>query len=94
MITVSVLWVLLLAIADPPVTWVMAQQAGEQRSFHRNWRDLEEISHDMPLAVMAAEDQKFMDHHGFDMEAISKAMAFNARKKGKRVKGKTAEQKE
>ncbi len=87
MITVSVLWVLLLAIADPPVTWVMAEQAGEQKSFHRNWRDLEEISHEMPLAVMAAEDQKFMDHHGFDMEAIRRAMDFNARKKGKRVKG-------
>lgn len=86
-IVVSVLWVALLAVADPPVTWVMAQQAHEQKPFHRNWRDLEEISHDMPLAVMAAEDQKFMDHYGFDMEAIRKAMDFNARKKGKRVKG-------
>ncbi len=86
-VVVSVLWVLLLRVVDPPVTWVMAEQAGEQKAFSRNWRDLEEMSREMPLAVMAAEDQKFMDHFGFDMEAIRKAMDFNARKKGKRVKG-------
>jgi monofunctional biosynthetic peptidoglycan transglycosylase len=72
---------------DPPVTWVMAEQASEQKAFSRTWRDLDEISRDMPLAVMAAEDQKFMDHFGFDVEAIRKAMDFNERKKGRRVKG-------
>lgn len=86
-VVVSVLWVLLLALLDPPVTWVMAEQASEQKAFSRTWRDLDEISRDMPLAVMAAEDQKFMDHFGFDVEAIRKAMDFNERKKGRRVKG-------
>lgn len=86
-IVVSILWVLLLGVVDPPVTWVMAEQAGEQKEFRRHWRDLEEISREIPLAVMAAEDQKYMDHFGFDMEAIRKAMDFNARKKGKKVKG-------
>jgi monofunctional biosynthetic peptidoglycan transglycosylase len=86
-VVVSVLWVLLLAVVDPPVTWVMAEQASEQKAFSRTWRDLDEISRDMPLAVMAAEDQKFMDHFGFDVEAIRKAMDFNERKKGRRVKG-------
>jgi monofunctional biosynthetic peptidoglycan transglycosylase len=86
-VLVSVLWVLLLAVVDPPVTWVMAEQASEQKAFSRTWRDLDEISRDMPLAVMAAEDQKFMDHFGFDVEAIRKAMDFNERKKGRRVKG-------
>lgn len=86
-VVVSVLWVSLLAVVDPPVTWVMAEQASEQKEFRRTWRDLEEMSREMPLAVMAAEDQKFMDHFGFDMEAIRKAMDFNARKKGRRVKG-------
>lgn len=86
-VLVSVLWVLLLAVVDPPVTWVMAEQAGEQPTFQRKWRDLDEIAREMPLAVMAAEDQKFMDHFGFDMEAIRKALDFNARKKGRKVKG-------
>lgn len=41
----------------------------------------------MPLAVIAAEDQKFFDHHGFDVEAMRKAYAYNVRKKGRRTKG-------
>jgi len=83
----SMLWVLLLAVADPPVTWVMAEQSLAVESFSRQWKALEEISRSMPLAVIASEDQKFFEHHGFDMEAIEKAMAYNERKKGKRVRG-------
>jgi monofunctional biosynthetic peptidoglycan transglycosylase len=86
-VVVSLSWVLLLGVVDPPVTWVMVEQASEQKEFRRNWRDLDEISKEMPLAVMAAEDQKFMDHFGFDIEAIRKAMDLNARRKGRRVKG-------
>lgn len=40
----------------------------------------------MPLAVMAAEDQVFPDHSGFDWKSIEKAMAYNKRKPG-RVRG-------
>lgn len=83
----SVLWVALLGVLDPPVTWIMAQQAGEQKGFAREWRDLDRISRNMPLAVIASEDQKFMDHHGFDMEAIDKALKYNEKKQGRRVKG-------
>jgi monofunctional biosynthetic peptidoglycan transglycosylase len=36
-------------------------------------------------AVVAAEDQKFLKHNGFDLTAIEKALAFNA--KSKRVRG-------
>ena len=41
----------------------------------------------MSLAAMAAEDQKFEDHFGFDMEAIKKAEEYNAKHKGKKVHG-------
>ena len=70
---VSILWVALLGVLDPPVTWVMAEQSREQKSFAREWRDLDEISRNMPLAVIASEDQKFFDHRGFDEEALQKA---------------------
>jgi monofunctional biosynthetic peptidoglycan transglycosylase len=83
----SVLWVLLLGAIDPPVTWVMAEQASEQKDLARTWKDLDEIARTMPLAVIASEDQKFFEHHGFDLEAIEKAMAYNERKKGRRVRG-------
>lgn len=46
---------------------------------------MSEISKNAPQAVYASEDQKFLDHNGFDMEAMEKAWEGN--KKGKRIKG-------
>jgi monofunctional glycosyltransferase len=39
------------------------------------WIPLERMSAQLPIAVVAAEDQKFPHHHGFDVEAIQDAMA-------------------
>lgn len=86
-VVLSVLWVLVLAVVPPPVTWIMAAQAGEQKTFAREWKSLDRISRSMPLAVIASEDQKFFDHFGFDMEAIEKALAYNERKKGRKTRG-------
>ena len=41
------------------------------------WVGLEQMSMYAPLAVIAAEDQKFFDHSGFDLDAISKAWQAN-----------------
>ena len=43
------------------------------------WRSWSRISSNLPIALVAAEDQKFPFHHGFDFEAIDKAMDHNAR---------------
>jgi len=45
--------------------------------FRQNWVSLQKISPNLPLAVVASEDQKFPEHHGFDVEAIEKAYALN-----------------
>lgn len=84
-LAVSILWVLLLAVVPPPVTWEMAAQAKVQGHVERTWVPLSKVSPAMPLAVIAAEDQKFFDHFGFDIEAMEKAMAHNDR--SKRVRG-------
>ena len=39
------------------------------------WTPLERMSAHLPIAVVAAEDQKFPNHRGFDVEAIQDAMA-------------------
>jgi monofunctional biosynthetic peptidoglycan transglycosylase len=44
---------------------------------HHTWVDLNRISPNLPLAVVASEDQKFPEHWGFDVEAIEKAYALN-----------------
>jgi monofunctional biosynthetic peptidoglycan transglycosylase len=45
---------------------------------HR-WVSYERISPWLKRAVIAAEDQKFLEHHGFDVEAMEKAYEKNAR---------------
>src|SRR3546814_19173056 len=50
-----------------------------------DWRDMDEIAPRLPLSMIAAEDQDFARHGGFDFEAIEKARASNAR--GGRMRG-------
>jgi monofunctional biosynthetic peptidoglycan transglycosylase len=60
--------------------------AGEWRmAVDYRWRPSDRISASLPIALVAAEDQKFPLHRGFDMEAIEKALKNNA--KGKKVRG-------
>jgi monofunctional biosynthetic peptidoglycan transglycosylase len=49
------------------------------------WRDLEQISRNLPIAVVAAEDQRFPQHRGFDFAAIERAYENN--RKGRKVRG-------
>lgn len=91
-VLVTVLQVAVLRFVDPPVTAFMigrymeAWEAGD-RGFvlAYDWRDADRISPQLPLALVAAEDQRFPVHDGFDFEAIEKARAHNA--KGRRVRG-------
>src|SRR4051794_27613604 len=52
----------------------------------QQWTPYERISANLKRAVVAAEDARFLDHEGFDWEAIQKAMAKNE-KRGKVVAG-------
>ena len=49
------------------------------------WVPMEKISPYVPLAVVAAEDQKFLYHNGFDFDAIEAAYEHN--QKSKRTRG-------
>lgn len=69
----------------PPITFLMVQRVFEGRGFERQWVPLERISPNLVRAVIAAEDARFCQHHGFDIEAIEKAMKANAA--GKKLRG-------
>lgn len=85
----SVLSVALLRFAPPPVSGVMVQRWLEARLHGRaydldyRWTPRRDIAPTLPLAVIAAEDQRFFLHHGWDREAIREAMA-EAREGGRR----------
>ncbi|KAA1048048.1 monofunctional biosynthetic peptidoglycan transglycosylase [Pseudocitrobacter sp. 73] len=53
---------------------------------HSDWVSMDEISPWMGLAVIAAEDQKFPEHWGFDVQAIEKALSHNERNEN-RIRG-------
>lgn len=58
---------------------------GNPAMWKQDWESLENIHPSLPLAVVCSEDQRFMEHHGFDFGAIEKAMESNA--KGRKLRG-------
>lgn len=60
-------------------------QNGKPLKMKHQWVSLDEMSPNLPVAVIASEDQLFLKHHGFDFNAIEKAAKSNA--KGKRLRG-------
>ena len=62
-------------------------KAGEELKLSHDWEPLSNISKDLPIAVMASEDAKFLDHHGFDYQAIEHAAKRNREHPEKRKLG-------
>jgi monofunctional biosynthetic peptidoglycan transglycosylase len=56
---------------------------GEQMPVRKDWVPLSEVSMHLQKAVIASEDPKFLNHHGFDFEAIEKAIKRNKTRKRK-----------
>ena len=85
-------WVLWWKWANPGETSFMAIRLSElrekdpQAQLRHQWVAYEKISVNMKRAVVAAEDDNFDDHDGFDWDGIQKAMQKN-QKKGKAVAG-------
>lgn len=92
LVALSVLQVATLRFVDPWGSSFMAirqMQAWARGDFDfgiaYEWRDLDRISPSLPVALVAAEDQRFADHFGFDFQAMEKAERANAR--GRKLRG-------
>jgi monofunctional glycosyltransferase len=87
----SIMLVVVYRFAPVPVTILQLSRCVEQFNedrpirLRKDWQPLERISPHLQLAVVCAEDQKFPQHKGFDIEAIEKALERN--KKGKKLRG-------
>ena len=82
----SIALVLLLRFVRPPTTAFMIERrvaalAERESGFtlRQEWRSYDDISRELPIALVAAEDQKFPIHHGFDFDAIQSAWRRNER---------------
>lgn len=85
-----VLTILLVLIGRwmPPITTsfmirqhIVNKLTGNKGTIRYHWTSWREISPHVALAVVAAEDQNFPDHSGFDFQAITKAQQENKRRK-------------
>ena len=76
----SVLLVLMLRVVPLGGSMVMlerkveAWRAGEALEIRQDWRPWEALSPQAKLAVIAAEDQRFPVHHGFDLVELRRAV--------------------
>ena len=60
---------------------------GKDLKLSHDWVSLSEISPSLPVAVIASEDGKFIEHHGFDYKAIEHAAKRNREHPEKRKLG-------
>lgn len=83
----TILMVVIYKWVPVPFTPLMAIRYLEfpDEDLRHDWVPMEKISPHFQLAVVASEDQNFMNHSGFDVKAIEKAIEDN--NKGKRVRG-------
>jgi len=70
----------------PPGTYLMVQRVFEGKGWDYRWRPLSKISPALVRAAIGAEDAKFCQHKGFDIDAIERAMKNNERRPN-RVRG-------
>jgi monofunctional glycosyltransferase len=79
-------YILLLKWVDPPFTLTQLGSLFTGKGLKRDYVDMKQVSSYGRLSFIAAEDQLFPDHNGFDWKSIQKAMEYN-KKKPNRVKG-------
>jgi len=83
---VPLLSVAVYRFVPPPLTILMVERLIQGHGIDHRWTPIERISPAMTRAVIAAEDSTFCSHHGFDFNAIEKAIAHNERRPG-RIRG-------
>ncbi len=82
--------VVLFSFINPPLTPLMLKRAfikksdGTRAGIHKDWVSYKNISPNMIRAVVASEDNRFLEHWGIDMEAVQKAVDYNKRHRRKR----------
>jgi monofunctional biosynthetic peptidoglycan transglycosylase len=86
-VAASLFGVILFRFVNPPFTWLMIQRGFERKANGKDWKidkkwvAFDDIADNMKRAAVAAEDQSFLENHGFDFRAIERAIQKNAKSK-------------
>ncbi len=80
---ITILWVLLYRFINPPITLLMIDRGFERKAAGKDWKidkswiPFDQMSINIKKAAVASEDQLFLEHHGFDLRAIERAIDKN-----------------
>jgi monofunctional glycosyltransferase len=80
----SILYIFICKWVYPPITFTQIGSVLSGYGLQREYVNMNEISENMKLAVIAGEDQLFPDHNGFDFKSIQKARKHNQKSKSLR----------
>jgi monofunctional biosynthetic peptidoglycan transglycosylase len=86
------LLVVVYRFAPPPITILMIERVVQGQGLDHRWTPIDRISPTIVRSVIASEDARFCEHHGFDVSAIEKAMRHNQARPGKVRGGSTISQ--
>lgn len=90
LITPSVIILALRWVAPPWSAYMLRthwQAQADGPTIYYHWVDIGDMAACMPLAVVAAEDQTFPYHRGFEWDALRTALAHNLSTQGQRLRG-------
>ena len=91
-LVVPPLWALAYRFFPPPLTFLMLERVTEGHGIDHRWRPISRIAPAMTRAAIASEDARFCEHHGFDLQAIHKALRHDERRPGRLRGGSTISQ--
>jgi monofunctional glycosyltransferase len=63
--------IILYSVVNPPLTPLMVIRRFEGERIHQQWQPLDRISRHLIYALIAAEDNRFCRHRGFDVDALT-----------------------
>ncbi|MGB6082684.1 monofunctional biosynthetic peptidoglycan transglycosylase [Moheibacter sp.] len=80
-------YIIALKWINPPITVTQINSLIEGHGLHRDYISWDEMPKSAKLAAIASEDQLFASHNGFDKKQIEKALDFNDKNEGRKLRG-------
>lgn len=83
----QLIYIVILKWVNPPITATQIGSLLQGHGLARDYISYQEMPKTAKLAAIASEDQLFAIHNGFDKKSIEKALEFNEKKQGKKIRG-------
>lgn len=83
----QLVYIVALKWINPPITITQLNSLIEGHGLNRDYISYNQMPKSAKLAAIASEDQLFAIHNGFDRKQIEKALEYNEKHDGKKIRG-------